>query len=748
MRRVVVRVDESGAGWTVSVRTAEGEAVVAPYEMNAVGLPGRRVPGVPAARRPADGEPHAGLCAGDADRITALLDRLHTGRPASDDVSTYGRWLFECLLSPAWQAIQQDCDVIRDRAVEIALRWPSEASDLHRLVWEAMRDPVAPLAAHRVGVVAITRLVPTNPPPEHTITGVPRVLFASSVRVSDPTIRPGAMFMGLLRGFDADGRCRARVVQGVSADSLATACAAFQPHVVHLVAHGVQLDDGRGALMLQGDGGVEQEADATALTAALTAGGNRPMAVILSACNTASGGESTEDPTDASPLAAQLVAAGVPVVSAMAGEVSESACRLYTRSLANALHEGKPIAVASAHGRRAALVAEAAPSRNIDWALPALYLAADLDPARALIDPTRANALVDRANNLDLRREPVFIGREDILEVADQVVDPAFGAGVVAVLSRQSTAKLGGTRLLREIGWRLLRDGHVPVLLGPYAAKTEPKSAREFVFAVLCQFVKITEKLGLAPFVPAVLGDDLPAAEEAALVADVAAAQPARARSLVRKALYAFQHRGAPLDAASVRDLLADDFAELTRLAHGLGEPFGAHTRAILLCDDVHEWEPPGATGLDTTALGCLLGMLDASGLGRTGQSVPVIFTGGLEPDTQLTTWRAKSRPGIRVLEFGELAADEAVLGFQWVLLHPWTTRPDTDRELYGTIYTTGPAGLLEWERTLRKVGPRPTHVEDRLYDAVYYTEGTACVRNDDEQALRDYAVKHPEYRL
>jgi hypothetical protein len=746
MRRVCVRVDEGGPGWTVSVRVGDHD-LVEPYEMDAIQLERRRVPGVPAARRPAPEEPHADLCAGDTDAIKGLLDRIRRGRPASADVANYGRWLFECLLAPAWDAIRQQEDVVAGKAVEIALRWPAAAADLHRLVWEAMRDDTAPLASHVACAVAITRLVPAPPPRVQTITGVPKVLFASSVRVADPTIRPGAMFMGLLRGFETNGRCRARVVQGVTGDSLARACAEFGPDVVHLVAHGVRLPDGRSALMLRNDAGVPQEADATAMIAALTAGGTAPAAVILSACNTASAGESTDDPTDAAPLAAQLVAAGVPVVSAMAGEISEAACRLYTRRFAEALHAGKPIVTASTHGRRAALGDNAAPDRNIDWALPALFLAEDLDPARPLVDPSLANRLADRGNSLDLLREPLFIGRDEVLDAADRAVDPAAGIGVVAVLARTPTSRLGGTRLLREIGWRLLRDGHVPVLVGPYVPKSSPKTPRDLVYELVLQFVMVTEMLGLRPFVPVVLRDDLSPADETALVAAVDAAEPTRARSLVRKASIAFRQRPEPLHPDSVRDLLADDFATLAARARESGEPCGAHTTAVLLCDDVHNWAPPAVTASGPSALDCFLGMVGASGLGRPERPVPVVFTGSTTSDSgqQLNTWRAKSQPGFRVLELGLFAADEAVLGYQWILLHPWTTRSG---ELFGSVYTAGPAGPAAWEDTLRRVGTLPGDVEEELYKAIRYTVGLTCQRNDDEQAFRDYEKKYPEYRL
>jgi hypothetical protein len=245
MRRIVVCVDEAGAeggagGWQVTVRvgTATGEEL-ATYPMAAGVIGKRRVPATPADRAPAADQPHTALCTGETTEVAELLRRVARGGNCPDDVARYGRWLFECLLAPAWPAILEHPDVRRAHGVELALRWPAEAGDLHRLVWEAMRDADGPLAGHPSGLVAITRLVPAPERPIATVDRVPSVLFATSVALTDPTIRPGAMYMGLLRELDFAGRCRARAVAKASADDLHAAYQRWRPDLVHLVAHGV-----------------------------------------------------------------------------------------------------------------------------------------------------------------------------------------------------------------------------------------------------------------------------------------------------------------------------------------------------------------------------------------------------------------------------------------------------------------------------------------------------------------------------
>ena len=774
MRRVVVSVDEIGRddGWMVTVRTAAAGPgtpetdLVEPYRMAATVLVGRRVPATrPGRNLPIEG-PHAPLCAGDPDLLAALLRRIRRGRTRPDDVSNYGRWLFECLLAEAWEAILQHPDVVRDRAVELALRWPTEAADLHRMVWEAMRDELGPLAGHPSGVIAITRLVPAEPQPVHQITSVPSVLFATSVALTDPTIRPGAMYMGLLRHFDAAGLCRAHAVAGVSGDDLYDACVRWCPDVVHLVAHGVLLDDGRGALMLRDEDRGEREMDATALTTALSGGGRLPLTVVLSACNTASpgdsaeddgGGEEAADPSDASPLAAQLVAHGIPVVSAMAGEVRESACRLYTRRFAMAVHDGQSVVTASAHGRRAALMGSSAPSADIDWALPALFLGEYVNTSESLVDATRAREMTALASVLGLRREPLFIGREDILAAADAAVGPDGGVGVIAILSTGSTARLGGTRLLQEIGWRLLRDGHVPLMLGPFQeARSTPTRSRGLAYAILSTLVSVSEKMGLHPFAPVTLLDDMSHAEEQALgkTLEREAETPARGRAAVRRRLRELRDREDDLDPSTLRDLLAEDLAELAiRAAQEQGAPFGTRTRAVLLCDDIHNWwEPSPDPQTDwLTGVDCLLQMLDATGLGRAARPSPVVLTSSttVGAGKAVSGWSENVRPGFLVYPMSDLTPEESVLGYQWVLLHPWTTRPLEDRELFGRVYTPKPGLTTAWEGNLRRVGGRPTYVEDRLYLAVDQALGwNTILGDDDELAWSSYVNNHPEYGL
>ena len=756
MLRVVVELTDLGgvAGWQVALRAwLPGETIdpipTAPYTMPAMELPDlvgtRRVP-IPASDRlPASDQLHHALCAGDATAASELIERLKSRSAEAGDGTLYGRWLFESLLAPRWAAISAHPSVVADRAVEIALSWPADDGDLHRLVWEAMHDSAAPLAAHADFLVAITRLVPIDIPTGDTVTELPRLLFAAGSRLADATIRAGAMYMGLLRAMDSDGRCLARAVQEVSLDSLRAACVQFRPHVVHLVAHG-QLVDGDHAVLLLRD---KEPAQASDLVKSLSPGGRRPLAVVLSACNTGTAGVAADDaldPVDAWPLAAQLVAGGIPIVSAMAGEVSEPACRLYTKQLVKALLDGQSIVNASAHGRRAALIGAARPTDDIDWALPTVFLAASQDPNLRLMDATEAQRLIDIGRSLDLRHEPVFVGRTAILADADRLLEPDSGIGVMAILSAGSTADMGGTRLLREIGWRLLRAGHVPLLLGPYGTTDCPIDLRGLVAEVLTAAVRLLDYLDLKTFAPIVFGLDAQEHDQnarAALQQRIASAPSAGlGRAAVRSEVVAFRQRTGPLDPAAVLDVLREDLHTLVELVAASGRPFGKNAQAVLLLDDVHAWHD---------ALTDLLKMLTNDGFGKPGQRIPVVMTGSkAENGGKLADWSAsESKPGYRKYALDELSAEDKIVGYQWILLHPWESRSSED-EAYKRTYTLGARSSFDLSGLLRGMNKKPKlEIESHLYVlAKGLADANMLQRDDDDQAFNTYAQLHPEYHL
>ena len=744
MLRIRIEVSEVGNAWQVSPNVRDGTGqwvpVVTPYPMDRVVAPdGRSLPRPDPARLPQPADAHAVLCSGDTEPLTQLLGRLARRDPEAGDMQLYGRWLFESLLAPLWQAIDADAAYV-NAPLELALSW-SPTSPLNRLTWEAMHDGRAPVVSHPQHVVAITRLISSDHPQPAAIAGMPRVLFAIGAPLADPTIRPGAMYMGLLKALDASGRCRSKAIVNASLEDLDAACRRFVPHVVHIVAHGELAEDGRGTVLLRGEGG-EWPADAAALYRALRADqGDGPIAVVISACN--SGGGAIDDPTDIGPLAAQLVAAGIPIVSAVAGEIGERACRYYTRRLAESLHAGQPIVEAAAHGRRAAMMAAATPATDVDWALPALFLSEQIDPARPLIDKVGAERVVGLGDRLTLRRQPIFVGRQDILDVTDNLVDDGSEVRVVATVFDKGGEGYGATRLLREIGWRVLRDGHLPIVLGPFS--TPPHTLRALVVSICTAALTAVEKMGLRVFVPSALRLALAAPVMAELRAEVndQTVSDSEANAAVRQALRLFAEAVGPLDdAAAARGFLVDDLLEVATMAKSWGNPFGEHTRPVVLCDNVHEWaEPSTFAALDRlSALTGLLSMLDGSGLGGQDKPVPVVLSGSLTAAAgpTLRSWLQAANPWVRSMSLGDMSADEALVGFQWVLLHPWVSPDNPDTAF---TYTPNPGQRAAWETVLGGVPRRPDSVKEMLYAMANVGHNLQfAARNNDETEWRSYA--------
>lgn len=662
--RVSVEVSRTDDGWRVLVRhdaQALGECT-----MRRIVAGGIELPAAPADRLPPADAPHHVYCAGQEQPITDLLDRLARNKTKSADVVAYGRWLFHCLLEPIWAAVAA-LPAVRDaRGVELALCWPVADGALRDLLWEAMHDGGSPLAGHPRLLVAITRIVPCDVARPPLISRSPRVLLAAGSGLAEEVIRPGAMFMGLLRSAEAEGLCLPRVADDVTAGELDSLCREFDPDFVQLVAHGrmVPPEDGVAAHPVvhlgvdKAGGGV---VEAGRLVPALTAGGS-VTGIVLCVCRSGSG----FGRTGALPLALELVTGGVPVVVAMTGDVNELACRLYTRRMMASVHAGEPLVEAAARGRRAALVGTEQPGDFIDWAMPALFLAASVDPAEPLVDAAAARRLSGVAAQLELIEKPVFVGRMRELDVLrDMIPAPRAPAGrwrvgCVIFRGRASIKDQGGTRLLRELGNRLLHQGHIPLLLGPYAAP--PNTLRAVTADILAQMAFFAETVGLPPPDPRLLTREGLGRPPDGEVTEIEILQ-----ADLNLRIEQFRGRDERLPPGAMRPLLGADLRALATAAQLLGPPFGPHTTTVILADEIHHW---------AGALADLLAMVKASGLGTPDAVVPFIATGSEQEDEgqelRAFTEANSGNPQFRIFELARMPPGEASVGFQWVLMHPW----------------------------------------------------------------------------
>jgi hypothetical protein len=353
---------------------------------------------LPALIQDEEGEPTPG-------ELEKLFTAVNGRRVEAAEMRQYGRYLFDTLIGPNWQAILKaaaaeaiipkdaaDAAPGEDILIELALRWAIDDHALHRLHWEAMHNgqrflialnydtsqadkangnPEEPLVP-----VTITRLVPSAGPEPKPVTAPVRMLFALGASLTDPQVRPAAEFVGLLHQLklkNVQFHTRTRLVENISPSMLSQAAGEFKPHVLHLISHGNVDREGRPYLELAVDDDENEKERKPAYGSDLVKrlGANKPVAAVLSACYTSGlGGKVGEIMSGAAtaPMAAQLVAGGIPIVVGMSGQVADKACRLFSRGFAGALMSGTPLLMATVIGRLAAFMEDSPSQSWVDWA--------------------------------------------------------------------------------------------------------------------------------------------------------------------------------------------------------------------------------------------------------------------------------------------------------------------------------------------------------------------------------------------
>jgi hypothetical protein len=739
--RFVVAVDDD---WTVRVSPDGGE----PW-------PERKLRRLPTARGTFPAPPleelsagHLAACElcrtddGGVDALAGAYRKVTTRTVAGDDVERFGHYLFQTLLGEAaWERVTTAAAAASAALVELALTWPAGERDLHRLNWEMMRGPDGFLAAGGARrSVAITRMVPVpadTPAPER-LDLPPRVLFVVGTWLTDPRIRPGAEYLGLLRQLRVQRRgIHARLLQQARPRRVGEVVAEFEPDVVHFICHGGVDNTGRGFLELTPDDS-DQAGDprryGEQLADLLSTGARRPRIVVLSACYSAA----TEQARllgahETAPLAAELVARGIPVVVGMAGRVSDLACRLFTRRFGAALVDGAPLVSAVAQARRAGFVEGAPPHRTTDWALPAVFLAANVPTDYAPVKPSSgdpAEQVADLISDWRMERAPVFSGREKLLDAYHRLLEPG-GPGVLAVYVQTTTPGYGRTRLLEELTAQALRDGNAPILLTVEGA--QPPADVKGLGAVLRGGIARTRRLlgleqdtsqlaMLMRFRP----DEGPDDRLDGYISELLATSPVVTAELVGVALK--------------RDLAA------VAAAARAGSPGRRGGRVIVLMDDVDRYEE-AIEPLFTE-------LLSRSGLGTAEEPAPVALTfslGGATDHVLRPIWEKRAKyPWIEFAELDVFAPDgEDMLAYEHILLHPFdpTLLPGvSDRPL--ALNTDVPDDVRDkWIRRFRTrlQGLPGRIVGDRLYAlAEDAADDQFVIDADDEVWLRKVGGEQP----
>lgn len=295
----------------------------------------------------------------ELDRVQRTLDEQAVRAPAEDNLAVrlgqdLYRVLFEGPVGILWhrsldQANERDTPLrLELRGKATVLGWP----------WELLRPPDGDFVALSART-PLARYLPL-PDPEQEALLAQRPLRVLLVQASPAGLPP----LNLEREREAlEGALSALsgsvVVEALSAatvDRLHDAVRRFQPHVLHIGAHG----DAEGHVYLGDEKPVPlQGADLARLVA------DSP-ALRLAVVNTCRSAEMRPGVTS---LAERLVRAGVPAVIAMQRAITDAAAALLARELYEALAEGYAVEIALAHARKALAVAH-----GLEWSTPMLFL--------------------------------------------------------------------------------------------------------------------------------------------------------------------------------------------------------------------------------------------------------------------------------------------------------------------------------------------------------------------------------------
>jgi CHAT domain len=568
--------------------------------------------------------------ADDPQVIDDVRVNIVAGQPGESDITIFGAYLHAVLFGKHWSVIAEKA---AGQPLELALRWALTEWELTRLPWEMIQVPDrlsgkwAPITWN----VVITRLVPSAPDQQARIQISPKVLFVVGTDLDDESIRPGAEFFTVWERLQEEGILfDFRVLLRATSQQIEDEIKSFQPSVVHFICHG---DDGHIDLV-SADASGKQEPDKRDAQRCLDLlrgeAGSYPPIVVLSACYSASQSDPVSARVDA-PLAAALVEGGVPIVVGMGGQVSDLACRLFARRFYEALLKKQPVTDATAEGRRAGMKHGSDPYRSVDWALPMLFLADELDPAVDIDagEVLRVQQRAERARRLRGRQNPVaFCDRIAVMQKQRELMDPNKPLRVLVLEETDFVpdprlpgkgGKFGKTRVLREIAARAALDGHLPCLLTFTRGDNCPTSAGHLS-------VKLTRAVvDAAALASSTVGFDSELRKLSMLVASPAGASCDSLHDAVRD-LYQLWRSSEDTELLhrAIAKALRVDLRALAEL--GRCELESADLQVIVLVDDVHRFDAAAATFVD---------LITADGLGDEDHPVPLVFAFSSQPNQE-----------------------------------------------------------------------------------------------------------------
>ena len=615
------------------------------------------------------------------------LSAAVTSRVAEAEQSkAYGRHLFDAFIgAEIWSQIRNEHESVNPMVVN--LRWKDRS--LHRFVWDLMHDGRGFLNLASDGPAVFLRVCD---PEENAVTrkpmtieGSPRVLFAVGASLGDARVRAGAEVMSIFRAIDRakGGRpsaVRARVLTKASIEKLTKECTLRQPDVVHLIGHGQLTRQGAGGIWFLGDRGPgelvtgEQLADAVKnvkLVVLSVCEGGRNIAARPEDDDPEIHDEGEVDPTPGSPkvevelpLAAELIANGVPIVVAMAGEISDTTCRTFTRSFVSSIAQGVPLVEAVATGRRAVYLFDLKDPGLVDWALPAVFTSAPVEEDFCLADVASTDELSNLIHLYEFSSQPLFAGRFELFTQLEGLLTDAGSKS--SMIMRARTTKMGGTRALMELAAEAMRLGSVPVYLGPFSADDAPKTFGLLAWEIAKKIRAIAMREQVAaPLKTMSLLSEL-------CLGDADASQRSELE-LVLQLQGGLESLGQVLDPSSVAEALTDDIYELRdRLAAKRPKVFSENARPVLLLDDVHRF---GREGFEV-----FLRLLKSNGVSPTDRSLPVVLFGKQDEGDSASVLTSWSNSGnlptdyhhtVELKSIDEIAREESRIAVLTWLLNP-----------------------------------------------------------------------------
>jgi hypothetical protein len=418
----------------------------------------------------------------------------------------------------------------------------------------------------------------------------------------------------------------------------------------------------------------------------------------------------------------------------MAGDIRDSACRIFTRSVAAAISEGLPIATAVTAGRSAAFLHAQSNPGPVDWALPALFACQHLPSAYRLVEVERARQVRTSIVKLDLTRPPVLCVREEFFELLNRLVDPDDDLAVLALHAGRD-GRPGGSRLLRELGAAAFRSGHVPCRIGPFEPGSGPTTMSKLVLMVEDQILQTRYLFETA--------EGWRSAAVARLAEKMSMDVDATTEELIDDVLSHLRQHGDP-DGLVIRQLVRDLRTDLLDLARDVRQArpdlFAANPLPILLLDDVHTYDRALSELFDK--------MLKTTGVGPgAATKVPVALFGKMAPEACTVLQDCLDRLShsgwaeVRAVQlFHEIArdrsSDDDLIAYRWLLLHPEPALGGPKEVLVPRIQS--PDGTSLWEDVARAVYASSTQVydPDRLSHLADVARKHEWFVADDDQAI------------